>query len=107
MGEESPASAAALTTGTAAVAATDAATTGAAASSSAFQIGETVSVKGYGNAVVVAGPVEEPGQFHGRYQVRYPDGKLYHAKPSKLRRFEKVGSSGWRTTSDYEHPFGR
>jgi hypothetical protein len=92
MGEVSPANAAALTAETtagAAVAATDPAMTGAAASSLAFQIGETVSVRGYGNAVVVSGPVAEPGQFQGRYQVRYPDGKLYHAKPSKLRRFER------------------
>jgi hypothetical protein len=44
-------------------------------------------VKGYGNAVVVAGPIQEPGQFQGRYQVRYPDGGLYHAKPNRLRRY--------------------
>jgi len=55
-----------------------------------FQVGETVSVKRYGNAVIVSGPVEEPGPFLGRYQIRYPDGKLYYARPNTLRRFEQV-----------------
>lgn len=86
------------TAGTAAATATTTAAATVAAAAAAglpndvarLQIGETVSVKNYGNAVVVAGPITEPGQFYGRYQVRYPDGKLYHARPNALRRFEKV-----------------
>lgn len=64
-------------------------------SSSTFQIGETVNVKRHGNAVIVSGPISEPGhKFEGRYQVRYADGSLYHAQPSALRRFEQVMHAG-------------
>jgi uncharacterized protein YodC (DUF2158 family) len=55
-----------------------------------FEIGETVSVKDYGNAVIVSGPVQEPGRFFGRWQIRFSDGKEYHARPENLRRFERV-----------------
>lgn len=69
-------------------------TAAAAATSSSdvtmFEVGETVSVKDYGNAVIVSGPVQEPGRFFGRWLIRFSDGKQYHARPSNLRRFEKV-----------------